>query len=99
MCCSDYVDSDDISSREDWEEIKESVDEKDLLLRQTYALERILQQLQQLNGVEQSESETQYQCNQCGGVFTQTDLERHAKQCFGWMGQMGDVEKHFREIS
>jgi hypothetical protein len=90
--------NDSIQDRDDWEEIKESVDEKDLLLRQTYALERILQQLQQLNGVEQSESETQYQCEQCGSVYAKADLERHAKDCFNWMGQMGNVTKHFREL-
>jgi len=92
------MNNDDISSREDWEEIKENVDEKDLLLRQTFALEQILAELQQLNGVSQSDSDKEYQCNQCGGVFTQTDLERHAKDCFNWMGEMGKVKKHFREL-
>jgi len=36
------MNNDDISSQEDWEELKENVDEKDLLLRQTFALEQIL---------------------------------------------------------
>jgi len=93
------MNNDGISSREDWEELKENVDEKDLLLRQTFALEQILAELQQLNGSTQSESaEQQYQCSQCGSVQPETDLERHAKQCFNWMGQMGNVTKHFREL-
>jgi len=91
--------NDNISDKEDWEELKENVDEKDLLLRQTFALEQILAELQQLNGPPESESSEEYQCEQCGAVCSKTDLERHAKSCFGWMGQMGRIEKHFREIS
>jgi hypothetical protein len=90
--------NDSVSDREDWEEIKQSVDEKDLLLRQTFALERILAELQRINGAEQSESETQYQCNQCGSIHSEAGLEKHAKSCFNWMGEMGKVKKHFREL-
>jgi len=91
--------NDSVSDREDWDEIKESVDEKDLLLRQTFALEQIMAELQRINGPEQSESETQYQCEMCGSVFSKADLERHAKQCFNWMESMGNITKHYREIS
>lgn len=92
------MNNDDISTREDWDELKESVDEKDLLLRQTFAIEQILAELQRINGAEQSEPEQQYQCNQCGSIHSAAGLEKHAKSCFNWMGKMGNVKKHYKEL-
>ena len=95
------VDSDDISDSKDWQNAKEQLDKKDLLMRQTFAIEQCLEELRLIRtalSADTSSQPQQYQCDVCGSQVPEPDLEPHGVDCFGYMAEMGNIKSHFSEV-
>ena len=83
-----------------YEEAKENLDEKDLLFRQTFALEQCLQELHLIRlALSSSEPENaQFECTSCTQVFGESELESHARRCKNWSESIGPIEREFERI-
>ena len=89
------------SVEEGYEQAREQVDEKDLLMRQTFALEQCLVELQQIRQAltsSKSQEESQiFECESCYTLIPESELEQHAKSCFNWSDALGNLESHYNE--
>ena len=84
-----------------YEQAKESLDEKDLLMRQTFALEQCLHELQQIRMAltsGKSEETPMFECESCYTVVPEPELEQHAKKCVNWSEHFGNVESHYTRV-
>lgn len=87
---------DAIRNTEQWEQAKEDLDTKDLLMRIAFGIDELNRQVQALRAEQNGESptpetETTYRCIGCSDEIAESNLESHARTCMNWSEEMGDI--------
>jgi len=83
---------------EEWNQAKEQLDEKDLLMRIAFGIDQLNQQLQALRQAQSTDTPEQaetHTCEGCGDTIPKDKLESHARTCMNWGQTLGDVEEFY----
>jgi RNA polymerase-binding transcription factor DksA len=90
---------DDISNSEGWQQAKEELDQKDLLMRIAFGIDELNRQIAMLRQAQSGESPEQvetYTCRRCGEEIPENDLESHAKNTHNWQEALGDIASEYK---
>jgi RNA polymerase-binding transcription factor DksA len=83
---------------EEWEQAKEQLDEKDLLMRIAFGVDELNRQMQALRQAQTTDTAEQVEthtCDGCGDEIPANKLESHARSCLNWTEAFGDVEEMY----
>jgi len=84
---------------EEWQQAKEQLDEKDLLMRIAFGIDELNKQiatLRQAQSGDTPEKVEMHTCEGCGDAIPASDLESHARSCMNWGKTLGDVEQCYK---
>jgi len=83
---------------EEWQQAKEQLDEKDLLMRIAFGIDELNRQMQAMRAAQSTDTAEKVEthtCDGCGDDIPENKLESHARTCMNWGQTLGDVEEFY----